>query len=159
MVLAWATRASLKPPLIAIGANKSNSSHRGIAETVQFSLCMPTQEMVTITDYVGLFSAQKTDKSHLFSLLYGKLEKAPLIEECPLCLGLSVYNILDLPTNTVFIGEIQEAYSDKNCLKGGVPEIEATQPFLLTMQDKRYWHVGSVIGNAWDAGQKMKQHY
>ena len=54
MALAWATRVNFQPPLVAIAVNHGNASHAAIAESGQFSLCMPSTNMVEITDYVGL---------------------------------------------------------------------------------------------------------
>ena len=39
--------------------------------------------MAKITDYCGLYSGRKVDKSRLFEVFYGELKTAPLIMECP----------------------------------------------------------------------------
>lgn len=156
MALAWATRVNFRPPLIAIGVNKAHQSHKAIVDTGQFSLCMPSTALVAHTDYVGLVSARKTDKSKLFEVFYGKLDSAPLIEECPLCLELTVFKTVELPTNTVFIGEIIGSWCDEDCLKEGVPDVDAINPFILTMPDNRFWELGATVGNAWDAGKELK---
>ena len=156
MALAWATRVNFKPPLIAIGVNKNHMSHKAIVENNQFSLCMPSTEMVAITDYVGLVSARKTDKSQLFEVSYGELAGAPLIEECPLCLELTLFETVDLPTNTIFVGEIKASWCNEECLDDGTPDIEAIKPFFLTMPDNRYWEVGNCVGKAWSDGKKLK---
>lgn len=157
MALAWATRVNFKPPLIAIGVNKNNISHDALIETAQFSLCMPSTELVSMTDYVGIVSARKTDKSNLFDVFYGELEGAPLIQECPLCLELSLYKTVDLPTNSVFIGEIVGSWCDEHCLVDGAPDVATIQPFVLTMPDNRYWQLGDIVGKAWNAGKTIKQ--
>lgn len=157
MALAWATRVNFKPPLIAIGVNKNHMSHKAIEETGEFSLCMPSAEMVEITDYVGLVSGRKTDKSKLFDLYYGDLQNAPLIEECPLGLELKLYESISLPTNTVFIGEIVGTWCNRDCLTDGVPDIKKINPLILTMPDNTYWTIGSAAGNAWSAGKTLKK--
>ena len=157
MALAWATRVNFQPPLIAIGVNKAHASHAAITETEQFSLCMPSSNMVEITDYVGLVSARKTDKANLFELFYGELKHAPLIKECPLNLSLKVYTSIDLPTNTVFIGEIVEAWCEESYLVGNTPDMRKVQPFTLTMPDNQYWGLGHKIGDAWKVGKALKK--
>ena len=49
-----------------------------------FSINLPSVEMVEATDYCGVVSGHKVDKSGLFKVFYGKLETAPMIEECRL---------------------------------------------------------------------------
>ncbi len=110
MALAWATRVNFQPPLIAIAVNQTHASHEAIICEKQFSLAVPSTAMVAVTDYVGLVSARKTDKSRLFDLFYGRLEQAPMIRECPLNLSLTLHTTAELPTNSVFIGEIVEAF-------------------------------------------------
>jgi flavin reductase (DIM6/NTAB) family NADH-FMN oxidoreductase RutF len=63
---------------------------------------------------------------------------------------------VDLPTNEVFIGEIVAAYADEDCCTGETPDIEKIRPYVLTMPDNRYWHVGPEAGKAWDAGKHFK---
>lgn len=157
MALAWATRVNFKPPLIAIGVNQNHMSHKAIVETKQFSLCMPSIDMVAETDYVGLVSARKTDKSELFDIYYGDLQYAPMIQQCPLNLELKLYQSIDLPTNTVFIGEITGAWCNDDCLTEGMPDVKQIKPFVLTMPDNRYWKLGTQVGQAWSAGKALKR--
>lgn len=156
MALAWATRVNFKPPLVAIGVNRGNNSHQAILDHAQFSLCMPPVDLVEITDYTGLVSSKKTDKSKLFEVFYGQLDRAPLIRQCPLNLELKLYERLDLPTNTVFIGEITGAWCEERCMTDDKPDITAIRPFILTMPDNQFWSIGDKVGNAWNAGKVYK---
>ncbi len=153
MALAWATRVNFQPPLIAISVNNSHMSHQGVSKNQEFSLCMPNSAMVSVTDYVGLVSARKTDKSHLFNIFYGELKNAPLIRECPLNLEMKLYESIELPTNTVFIGEITGTWCEEKYLNDGVPDVTQIEPFILTMPDNRYWSLGKKVGDAWKAGK------
>lgn len=157
MALAWATRVNFKPPLIGMGVNKNHASHQAIVEQQEFSLCMPSSSMVDVTDYVGLVSGNRSDKSGLFEIYYGELEKAPLITSCPLNLALKLYKTVDLPTNTLFVGEIVEAWCDKECLTDAKPDIVKLDPFMLSMPDNNYWKFGENTGKAWDSGKKLKK--
>lgn len=156
MALAWATRVNAKPPLISIAVHQNHMSHRGILQNKEFSLCMPNRALLAKTDYVGLVSARKVDKSALFEVFYGELEHAPLIRECPLNLELQLHDAVDLPTNTLFIGEITGTWCEEKCLTDGVPDIVKIDPFILTMPDNRYWSIGDQAGNAWKDGKSMK---
>jgi hypothetical protein len=62
-----------------------------------------------------------------------------------------------LPSNTIFIGEIQGAYAREDVLVDGSPSMEAMHPLLLTMPDNRYWTLGDVAGQAWRDGVAFKK--
>ena len=153
MALAWLTRVNFKPPMLGVTVSQGHASHRAIAEMGEFSVNFPTVEMVEITDYVGLVSGKKVDKSSLFDLFYGQLKNAPMIRECPLAMECKLVKTVKLPTNSFFIGEIVGAYSEERFLTDGVPDIKKINPFLLTMPDNGYWSVGELIGRAWSAGK------
>jgi len=82
MAAAWVCRVNAKPPMfsIALGHHHTN---KGIEENKEFSINVPDVSMVEKTDYCGLVSGVKNDKSRLFDVFYGELKKAPLIAECP----------------------------------------------------------------------------
>ena len=57
-------------------------TNKGILENKTFSVNLPSEEMVEITDHIGMVSGTKEDKSQLFDLFYGELDTAPMIEQC-----------------------------------------------------------------------------
>jgi flavin reductase (DIM6/NTAB) family NADH-FMN oxidoreductase RutF len=157
MALAWLTRVNFKPPMLGVAVNQGHASHAAILETGEFSVNFPTVEMVEVTDYVGLVSGKRVDKSGLFNLFYGKLRGAPMISECPLTMECKLVETVQLPSNSFLIGEIVGAYSEERFLTDGVPDIKKIKPFLLTMPDNRYWSVGELVGRAWSDGKAMKK--
>jgi flavin reductase (DIM6/NTAB) family NADH-FMN oxidoreductase RutF len=112
--------------------------------------------MVEVTDYVGLVSGKRVDKSKLFAIFYGELKNAPMISECPLTIECKLSKTVELPTNSFFIGEIVGSYSEEQFLTNGAPDIKKVKPFLLTMPDNRYWSVGDNIGRAWSDGKSIR---
>jgi flavin reductase (DIM6/NTAB) family NADH-FMN oxidoreductase RutF len=108
------------------------------------------------TDYCGLVSGAKVDKSGVFSVFYGNLKTAPMIRECPVTLECRLVQSLPLPTNTLYIGEIAGAWADPRVIKDGKPDFPALDPLLLTMPDNTYRTLGSEAGKAWSAGLALK---
>ena len=157
MALGWLTRVNFKPPMLGVAVNQGHASHAAIVETGEFSVNFPTVDMVEVTDYVGLVSGKRVDKSGLFTLFYGKLNGAPMITECPLTMECKLVKTVELPNNSFFIGEIMGAYSEERFLTEGVPDIKNINPFMLTMPDNEYWSVGELIGRAWSDGKAMKK--
>jgi flavin reductase (DIM6/NTAB) family NADH-FMN oxidoreductase RutF len=101
-------------------------------------------------------SGEKVDKSKIFDSFYGQLKNAPMIRQCPLTMECKVTNVVDLPSNEFFIGEIVGVYADGRCLTDGKPDIKKMDPFTLTMPDSQYWAVGPLIGRAWNIGKEYK---
>jgi flavin reductase (DIM6/NTAB) family NADH-FMN oxidoreductase RutF len=155
MAVGWVSRVNFKPPMIgvALGGHYTN---KGIEEHGVFSVNIPGLSMIEKTDYCGLVSGSKTDKSGLFDVFYGELKDAPMIKECPVCMACKVQEIVRLPSNTFFIGEIIEAYSEEQYLSDGHPDVKKINPFTLTMPDNGFWSVGDNVGRAWSIGKKLK---
>jgi flavin reductase (DIM6/NTAB) family NADH-FMN oxidoreductase RutF len=104
-----------------------------------------------------LVSAKRTDKSDLFEVYYGELKSAPLIKSFPLSIECKVVQTVDLPTNSFFIAEIINIYTEDKYLTDGKPDIKKIKPFLLTMPDNRFWSIGDCLGNAWNAGKRIME--
>jgi flavin reductase (DIM6/NTAB) family NADH-FMN oxidoreductase RutF len=115
---------SVNPPLYYVSLNKAHFTNTGIKENGYFSVNIPSAELALKTDYVGLVSGRDTDKSIVFSQFLGSVEKAPMIKECPVNILCKVINVVDLPNNEVFIGDIVETYVNKECLTNGRPDIK-----------------------------------
>ncbi len=103
----------------------------------------------------GLFSGKNVDKSGLFEIFYGQLKSAPMIRQCPVSMECKVIQTVDLPTNTFFIAEIIDIYSEDRFLTEGKPDVKKINSFLLTMPDNRFWSIGECVGKAWNAGKTV----
>lgn len=152
MVVGWVSRINANPPYIGVGINKNHYTAKGILENKGFSVNFPSTDMVKKTDYCGIVSGRHEDKSKLFEVFYGKFEAAPMIRECPLNLECGLVETIEFPTNYLFVGEILAAYSEKQYLTQGIPDIEKIKPLLLTMPDNCYWTIGDYKGEAWKTG-------
>jgi flavin reductase (DIM6/NTAB) family NADH-FMN oxidoreductase RutF len=157
MALDWLTRTNYDPAMLGICVNNGHASNLAIRETGQFSVNVPTVDMVEVTDYCGIASGKKDDKSKLFEVFYGELKAAPLITVCPLNIECRVVQTVDLPTNTFFIAEIVTIFSEEKYLTGDKPDVKKIRPFLLTMPDNRFWSVGEPVGTAWKDGVKFRE--
>ena len=156
MTVGWVSRVNYQPPMIAIALGP-HLTNQGILENKAFSINIPDISLMEKTDYCGLFSGKKVDKSQIFDVFYGSLPGAPLIGECPVSMACRLHETVKLPVNTLFIGEIVEAYCDEACMTDGKPDIKKIHPFTLTMPDNHYWSVGDDIGKAWSVGTKLKK--
>jgi flavin reductase (DIM6/NTAB) family NADH-FMN oxidoreductase RutF len=156
MAVGWVSRVNYKPPLFAIALGP-HYTNKGIDENGEFSINIPDVSLIEKTDYCGLVSGSKTDKSGLFDIFYGELEKAPLIKECPVCMSCLVFEAVKLPVNTLYIGEPKEVFTEEKYMTDHQLDIKKIDPFTLTMPDNHYWSVGENLGKAWDIGKNLKK--
>lgn len=156
MAVGWVTRVNYQPPIIAIAINMNHFTNKGIIESKAFSVNIPNVEMIEETDYLGLVSGKKVDKSDFFDLFYGELN-TPMIKKCPLNIECSLREVVNLPTNQIFLGDIVAVYSEEKYLTDEKPDIKKLNPFTLTMPDNNFWSVGRHLGKAWEIGKKMKE--
>jgi flavin reductase (DIM6/NTAB) family NADH-FMN oxidoreductase RutF len=156
MAVGWVSRVNSKPPLLAIALGPHHTN-KGIDENREFSINIPDVSLIEKTDYCGLVSGSKTDKSEIFDVFYGESEKTPLIKECPVCMSCSVYDSVKLPSNTLYIGEPKEIFTEEKYLTDNQLDIRKINPFTLSMPDNHYWSVGENIGKAWSIGKKLKK--
>ncbi|MBS1214935.1 MAG: flavodoxin [Proteobacteria bacterium] len=156
LAAAWVSRVNFKPAMMmaALGAHHTNL---GIDANGAFSINIPDVSLLEKTDYCGIVSGKKVDKSKLFDVFYGSLAGAPLIRECPLSMACRLNQTVKLPFDTLYIGDVVEVYTEERYLTGGKPDVKKINPFTLTMPDNHYWRVGELAGNAWSAGKKLKE--
>ncbi len=153
LAVGWITRVNYRPPMLAMALNKGHHTSAGIQEHREFSISTPGVDLLEKVDYCGLVSGKDADKARLFEVFYGALRGAPLIRNCPLALACRLVEVVSLPSNDLFVGEIVEAYAEEAILTAGSPDVSKMHPFTLTMPDNTYWKIGEKAGKAWDAGR------
>jgi flavin reductase (DIM6/NTAB) family NADH-FMN oxidoreductase RutF len=120
ITLAWAMPASITPPLVAINIAPKRHSHALIEETKEFVVNIPTVDILSETLFCGRRSGRDHDKfkeAHL-TPLPAKRVKPPIIKECVAHLECKLHSQFTLGDHTMFIGEVVEAYADKEVFIG-----------------------------------------
>ena len=116
---------------------------------------MPSENLVEKTDYCGIKSGKDVDKSTLFNNFYGKLETAPMIQECPVNMECKVTKTFDTPTHDVFVGDIVSTHCEDSALVDGTVDFGKVKPFVFSLSDKGYWKTGDRIADAWEIGKSI----
>jgi flavin reductase (DIM6/NTAB) family NADH-FMN oxidoreductase RutF len=155
MAVGWASRVNVRPAIMSVAIGR-HATAEAILKTGEFSINIPSVDLVPQTDIVGMVSGSEFDKSGLFEVFFGSLGKAPMIRQCPVTMECKVIRDVELPMDRLFIGEVKGVWSEERFLSGGSPDIEKVRPFCLTMPDNRYWSVGPAVGRAWHDGIGLK---
>lgn len=157
MAVGWASRVNAKPAIMSVAIGR-HATADAILETGEYSINIPSVDLLKQTDLAGIVSGSGFDKSVLFDVFYGSLARAPMIGQCPVTMECKVIQVVELPLDRLFLGEVMGTWTEERFLTGGAPDIEKVRPFCLTMPDNRYWSVGPEIGRAWHDGLELKEH-
>ncbi len=159
MAVAWGGVANADPPMAVVAVRGSRHTHRGIEQNGTFSINLPSAAQVKEADYCGIASGSKADKvaDCGFSVFYGRLGTAPMVEECPVNLECKVAHVLELGSHTLFVGSIEETYASEDCLTGGKVDVEKVRPIVYLGEPAREYHaIGGLLGQAFRAGRDIQ---
>lgn len=157
MAVAWCGIVNSDPPMISVATRHERHTLKGIRQNMTFSVNVPSCDQVKEVDYCGIISGTKADKVDAcqFDVFYGKLNNAPLIEQCPINLECSVAHTQNLGSHFLVIGKIEESHVTENCLTDGKPDIAKLKPFIFTPQHQ-YHAFGDALAKAFSCGKELK---
>jgi flavin reductase (DIM6/NTAB) family NADH-FMN oxidoreductase RutF len=155
--VAWTGVAASNPPAVTIALQHHRYSLKGIYQNRTFSVNVPSADLVKETDYCGLISGSRTDKvaDCAFRVFYGKLETAPLIDQCPLNLECEVVHIINMGSHALVVGKVVEVYASEDCLTDGKPDVLKVKPF--TFFPPKYRAIGEPIADTFKSGREIKE--
>ena len=156
LAVAWFMAAGMVPPKVAVTLNKTHYTNQGIKDNKTFSVNVPSEDMMKATDYCGIVSGLKVDKSGVFDVFYGKLKTAPMIAECPVNLECSLDKVIDNGSHEMFVGDIVSTFTEEKYLTAGAVDAKKVNPFMLSLNDRIYYGLGEQKGKAWEAGKNYK---
>lgn len=160
MAAAWSGIANSTPPMITVALQHHRYTLKGIKEHGTFSVNVPKTSQIRETDYCGIVTGAKEDKTAAcgFTVFYGSLKTAPLIEECPVNLECKVVHTLTLGSHALVIGQIEEVYVSEECLTDGEPDPRKIDPLIyVTGASKSYFSLGEPKGPAFKIGMEIKK--
>ncbi len=143
--------------VISIGMGKHHFTNRGIIEHRAFSVNIPSEDMVLKTDYAGIASGKNTDKSGLFTAVYGQVQHAPMIAEAPVSMECNLIDTISHGPHDVFIGKIAGVYADENVVREGTIDLALVKPMLFDMFQRKYWRLGEPFADCWSVGKALEK--
>jgi flavin reductase (DIM6/NTAB) family NADH-FMN oxidoreductase RutF len=155
--VAWFTMIDDEPPTIGLVLGKGRRTMDGILENNSFSVNIPNIGQAQLTDYCGIHSGHKIDKSDLFRTFYGKLGNAPMIDDFPVNVECRLKEVIEFKGVDLVIGEIEEVYIDEDCLEGGKADHKRIDPLLYTMPGGPYLRSGDDVAKAFSIGKTLKK--
>lgn len=159
MTAAWCGIVNSEPPMLSVSVRPIRYTHKGITQNMTLSINIPSATQAKETDYCGVISGAKTDKikNCRFTIFYGKLKTAPLIEECPVNLECKVIHTLTLNSHTLFVCQIEETYISESGLTDNKPDVQKMNPIVFTTEPQQYYSIGNVTAQAYSIGMEIEQ--
>jgi flavin reductase (DIM6/NTAB) family NADH-FMN oxidoreductase RutF len=154
MTAAWCGIASSKPPAISVAIRGERHTLRGILTHGEFSINVPSADLVARVDFCGIYSGRKEDKSKVFDLFTGDLKHAPLVAACPVNLECRLRHTLDLGAHILVVGEVVQTHVNEACLTDGKPDATKIDPLVFSPGTGTYQRLGEIVGKAFSVGKK-----
>lgn len=157
MTAAWGSIANAEPPMLTVAIRRSRYTRNGIAEGGAFSVNIASASQARQVDFCGIESGAKTDKAVRcgFTVFYGTLDKAPLIQQCPLNIECKVSQIVELPTHSLIIADIVQTHVSEDCLTGGKLDAAKLDPIIYVTAPRKYARLGENVADAFSAGMTL----
>ncbi len=147
----------MEPSAVSLGMGKHHYTNQGIKENKTFSINIPSTKLIKETDYCGLNSGKTTNKATLFTTFYGRLQSAPMREECSVNMECELIKTVDFSTHDIFIGKVITTHADETVLTNREVDFGKVQPILFVMNDRSYWSLGKKIAKAWNIGKELSK--
>ncbi len=150
--------ANGEPPMIILPIRHKQYTLEGIMENRVFSINYPSKSMVKEVDFCGITSGRNVDKvaACKFDIFYGKLGKAPLIEQCPVNLECRLMYAMNLGGHMSVIGQVEECHVNEDCLTDGKPDALKIDAMVFDPEQGVYLSLGTVVASAYSVGRELQ---
>jgi flavin reductase (DIM6/NTAB) family NADH-FMN oxidoreductase RutF len=130
---------------------------RAIEQNGVVSVSLVSRKMLEAADWCGIAKAEDTDKSGAFLWHRDELEKAPVIDEAPVCMTCRVQQMVPVGDFRNYILKPVHTYVQEEFLDGrGKIDYTKADPVLFEFQNTQYLSTGKVIAKCWDYGKNYR---
>jgi flavin reductase (DIM6/NTAB) family NADH-FMN oxidoreductase RutF len=137
------------PCIIGIALRKATYSHGLISRSGEFTANIPTRELLTQTDGIGLVSGRDgRDKFAEFGLspLPSLTVKPPIIAQCPVNLECKVLSVTEVGDHDLFLGDVLCMRVDSDKLGENQRMLVEKMDFIL-YAEWEYYATGGKLGS------------
>lgn len=160
MTVAWGSICCSEPPCIGVSMRKATYTYKNMIEKRAFVVNIASERYVKEVDFFGIVTGKRVDKFEATGLTPVKSEivDAPYIQEFPFCLACKLLHTFELGLHTLFVGEIIDVMADEAVLnEDKTIEIEKVKPLIYAPEIKRYYGIGSMLGDGFAIGKGLKR--
>lgn len=141
----------LTPPLITISLHERHFCTMAVRKNKQFSVNLPTKQMLKEVDTCGMVSGWDHDKSTLFEWdLSPEYPFAPVIKDVPVQLICNVIDEIQVEKRCLFVCKVLHTWVEAELIGKPLNDWSAVGYGL----DNHYYTIGSKIGTGYLEGKK-----
>jgi len=161
ITISWIGITGSNPPSIGIHLDRSRYSLELIRKHKNFTVNIPSADLVEETDYCGLVSGKDRKKFEDTGLTPFKSTKikAPMIKECPCNMECIVMKEVELNDSILIIGEVVETHIDRDKVdhkdKTKI-NISKVTPLAYCDATREYWTLGRRVGRVAASEKKIE---
>ena len=150
---------SSDPPMFELPIRFRQLTLSGIMENRTFSVNLPSVDNAKETDYCGIVSGRDTDKVKdcNFTVFYGKLKTAPMIDQFPVNLECRLLHVLSSNIHAIVIGQIEATYVSEECVTDGKLDAAKMTPLVWFAEKGEYLALGITVGKSRAIGNEIKK--
>ena len=157
LTIAWTGTVCTNPPMTYVSIRPGRHSYDIIRRTGEFVINLTTEEMAYMTDYAGVRSGAKENKSQVLGYHYEETEiKAPLIAESPVNILCKVTQVNELGSHHMFLAEVVAVYVDESFMDEN-NKFHLDQAKLLAYSHGTYYGLGKKLGTFGYSVQKKRK--
>jgi flavin reductase (DIM6/NTAB) family NADH-FMN oxidoreductase RutF len=137
------------PVVVGLAIVPTRYSYELIKQSREFTVNIPTADMVELVDRCGCVSGRKVGNkfAHVgLTPLPATRVKAPLIAECPVNLECELLDIIPGGDHDLLRGRVVAEHVDESCVdKAGNILVEKLNPLCYNLG--QYWSTGKYLGH------------
>ena len=156
--VAWVGTVCTKPPMLSISIRPERLSYEYIKETMEFTVNLPSQDLVKKVDFCGVRSGRDVDKFKEARLTKEEAQvvDAPIIAESPVNIECKVEKIVPLGSHHMFMAKVVNIMVDDDYMEdNGRFALEKTNPLIYSHGG--YYETGKKLGTFGYSVRKKKK--
>lgn len=147
LTVAWTGILSSDKPFVYISIRKERYSYNLIKKNMEFCINLTNEDLVKITDFVGVKSGKDIDKFKECNLTKEACTviKCPMIQESPVSIECRVTEIKELGSHDMFIAEVVAVNVDEKYMDS-TNKFDMDKCNLIAYMHGGYYTLGKKIG-------------
>jgi flavin reductase (DIM6/NTAB) family NADH-FMN oxidoreductase RutF len=148
ITIAWCGNVCSEPPSISISVRPSRHSYALIRREREFSVNIPSADLLRQTDLAGVISGRDADKFAECGFTPGPASKisSSLVKECPVNIECRLARSLRLGTHDLFVGRIVALHADADVLDAE-GRIDPARVNAVAFCQHQYWSLGKRLAH------------
>ncbi|MCM1318819.1 MAG: flavin reductase family protein [Muribaculaceae bacterium] len=149
LTVAWTGTICTDPAMCYISVRKERHSYGLIAENMEFTINLTTEDMARATDWCGVKSGRDVNKFEATGLtpIPGELVSSPTIEQSPLSIECAVTEIMHLGSHDMFMAKVLGVRADDRYIDHSTGRFDLDKARMIAYSHGHYYALGQHLGH------------